>query len=36
VVAGDEMLDLAAPMTTIIMIVPPSKADGWRMDDAEL
>jgi hypothetical protein len=36
VVAGDVLLDLAAPMTTIFMIAPPSEADGWRMDRSEL
>jgi hypothetical protein len=36
VVARDQVLDVAAPMTTIFMIAPPSEADEWRMDHTEL
>src|SRR6266849_2318832 len=35
-IAGGEVLDVAAPITTILMIAPPSEADGWRMGHAEL
>jgi hypothetical protein len=34
-IAGDGVPDLAAPMTTIFMIAPPSKADGRSMNRTE-